>query len=663
MGKRYLDYIRVKLFKQIKIQSGFIGEKIQREIDKLLIKEQGLKNNKEGIEYLKGKIFYTLSLFLIAFGPLFAYGAYLFYIEGKITNSILEITSYFLIVYLITSNFSIRLKRIYLSIFLYFIGIMILVSTGTLGAGMVCILFTIIISGCLLEIKEVLFGIMVNIVIFFILTRLVMDGHIANSGLLDYKKVWLINAITTQACGIAALFLMNTIYSGLENQIKARISKEEEINKLAFNDQLTGLPNRRLFNDRLDQAILQAIRNKKSFEILFLDLDGFKMINDTMGHAQGDELLKKVAERLTKTLRRSDVIARVGGDEFLMLIHNAPNKESIEKVCKNIINAIKEPFEFLTSEIYITTSIGVSIYPQDGDDVETLVKNADIAMYVAKENGKGKFAFCNEQMKKNLDEVMMLSNDLYRALDSNELELYYQPQVATISGRIVGMEALLRWNHPKLGLIGPADFIPIAERTGLIVIIGKWVLRTACRQMKDWQESGFPDLSIAVNLSVNQIVSHKLVEQVSEILTETGLNPRNLELEITESILMKDINEAVDILRELKNLKVRIAIDDFGTDYSSLSYLKRLPLDRIKIAKTFIDGINNNVSDESIISAIIVLGKKLGLDLIAEGVETDRQLQFLKTQMCDEIQGYYYYKPMPAKEIERLLTTPMLFSK
>lgn len=441
----------------------------------------------------------------------------------------------------------------------------------------------------------------------------------------------------------------------LEDEIKERIAKEEEIYQLAFSDQLTGLPNRRLFNDRLEQAIVQAIRNEKSFEVLFLDLDDFKMINDTMGHAQGDGLLKKVAERLTKVLGKSDVIARVGGDEFLILINNELNKESIEKVCQNIINAIKEPFEFPTSEIFITTCIGVSIYPQDGENAETLVKNADIAMYVAKENGKGKLAFCNEQMKKNLDEVMLLTNDLYRALAANELELYYQPQVSTYSGGIVGLEALLRWNHPKLGLIGPADFIPIAEKTGLIVVIGEWVLRTACIQTTAWQDSGFPDLSIAVNLSVNQISSHKLVMQVSNILSETGLNPKNLELEITESIFMKDINEIVDTLRELKNLEIKIAIDDFGTDYSSLSYLKQLPIDRIKIAKTFIDGIDNNISDESIISAIIVLGKNLGLDLIAEGVETEQQHQFLKTRMCDEIQGFYFYRPMPAKEIERLL--------
>ncbi|SPF55898.1 putative Diguanylate cyclase [Candidatus Desulfosporosinus infrequens] len=579
----------------------------------------------------------------------------MFYLDRNIINSISEIVAYFLIVVIMSNNFlSLKLRKIYFLVIFYFIGIGILVSTGTMGAGMVCILFTMILSGCLLERREIRVGVLVNLFVFLVLTHLVMGGYIYNVGLLDYKRVWFINAITTQACGIAALIIMNTIFSGLENQIKVIIAKEEEVYQLAFNDHLTGLPNRRLFYDRLGQAILHAARNEQSFEILFLDLDGFKMINDTMGHAMGDELLKKVAERLSNTLRNNDVIARVGGDEFLILIHNAPNKESIEKVCKNIINVIKEPFEFPTNEIYITTSIGVSIYPQDGDNVETLVKNADIAMYVAKENGKGKYAFCNELMKKNLDEVMMLSNDLYRALESNELEIYYQPQVDSRSGSIIGMEALLRWNHPKLGLIGPCDFIPIAEKTGLIVSIGEWVLRTACTQTKAWQDSGFPNLSIAVNLSVNQISSRKLVNQVSKILIETGISPKYLELEITESIFMKDISAIVDTLKELKSLEIRIAIDDFGTDYSSLSYLKKLPLDRIKIAKTFIDGINLNHIDESIISAIIVLGKRLGLDLIAEGVETEGQLQFLQTQMCDEIQGYYFYRPMPVQEIDKL---------
>ena len=447
---------------------------------------------------------------------------------------------------------------------------------------------------------------------------------------------------------------LSNVNKQLGKKINEGIAKEEKIIKLAYNYHLTGLPNRRSFYDKLNQAILDAVINKNSFVILFLDLDGFKTINDTMGHAQGDELLKKVAQRLTNIVSKSDVIARVGGDEFLILLYNPCSEQYIKKSCENIINTINEPFQFSNNEIYITTSIGVSIYPEDGSQVEDLVKNADIAMYKAKENGKGKYVLCNCLIKDNLDEVMKLTNDLYRALENNELELYYQPQVNTISGRIVGLEALLRWNHRSLGLLSPIVFIPIAEKTGLIVKIGEWVLKEACKQIKDWQDSYIPNLSIAVNLSVNQIQSHKIVNQVSRILDETGLNPQNLELEITENILMKDLNYIVDTLKKLKTLNVRIAIDDFGTDYSSLSYLKQLPLDRIKIPKCFIDGIGKNIADESIISSIIVLGKKLSLDLIAEGVETVGQLQFLKTQMCDEIQGFYYYKPMPVNEIEIL---------
>jgi len=448
---------------------------------------------------------------------------------------------------------------------------------------------------------------------------------------------------------------LSTLNIQLAKQIEEVLAKEEEIIKLAYNDHLTGLPNRRSFYDKLNQAIPKAALNEKSFAILFLDLDGFKLINDTMGHAQGDKLLKKVADRLTDILDESNVLARVGGDEFLILLHNITSEQYINKNCENIINIINEPFQISKNEIYITTSIGVSIYPEDGVEVEELVKNADIAMYNAKESGKGKFVLCNSLIKNNLDEVMKLTNDLYRALENNELELYYQPQVNTRTGEIVGLEALLRWNHQSLGLLSPNIFIPIAEKTGLIVTIGEWVLRRACMQVKVWQDLYIPKLSIGVNLSVNQIISRGIVDHIYKIIVETGLNPQSLELEITENILMKDLNYIVDILKEIRNLKVRIAIDDFGTDYSSLSYLKQLPLDRIKIPKCFIDGIDKNIADESIISTIIILGKKLSLNLIAEGVEMVNQFQFLKAQMCDEIQGFYYYKPMPANEIERLL--------
>lgn len=441
----------------------------------------------------------------------------------------------------------------------------------------------------------------------------------------------------------------------LKNEIDVRISMEERIKKLAFYDYLTNLPNRRLFNDRLNQELLESVRNEMPLAIMFLDLDSFKMINDTMGHVQGDELLKEVAKRLTCTIRKSDTVARVGGDEFLILLKNVTDEHVIERVSENIINIFKQPFKLNNNEIYITTSIGIAIYPIDGDDVETLVKNADIAMYRAKENGKNKFELCTTTIKNKVAEVMRLTNNLYYALENNELELYYQPQVNSNSGEIVGFEALIRWQHPELGLVSPSDFIPIAEKTGLILKIGEWVLRTACNQNKVWQDLGLINVPMSVNLSVNQFQNIKIVEQIAEILNETGLNPSDLELEITESILMKEVGHITKILNQLRELGVSISIDDFGTEFSSLNYLKQLPIDKIKIAMPFIQGININDKDEAITKDIISLAKKLKINLIAEGVETEKQLEFLKQWNCDVIQGYYYYKPMTVEQINKLL--------
>ena len=305
--------------------------------------------------------------------------------------------------------------------------------------------------------------------------------------------------------------------------------------------------------------------------------------------------------------------------------------------------------------MFVTTSIGGAIYPIDGDDVETLIKNADIAMYKAKEEGKNKFQLCTPIIKDSLVEEMKLTNSLYRALERNELELYYQPQVNIISGEIIGLEALIRWNNTKLGMVNPGDFIYIAEKTGLILPIGEWVMRSACSQNKTWQNAGILNVPIAVNLSVNQFQNIKIVQQITKILKETDLNPKDLELEITENIIMKEPEYIIESLKQLKELGVTIAIDDFGTEYSSLNYIKQLPVDKIKIDMSFVQGININHKDEAIIKVIIVLAKNLGLKVIAEGVETKQQLDFLREQMCDEIQGYYYYKPMTASQIEELM--------
>ncbi|MCB2296075.1 EAL domain-containing protein [Clostridium algoriphilum] len=441
----------------------------------------------------------------------------------------------------------------------------------------------------------------------------------------------------------------------LEHEICVRIDMEEKIKNLAYYDYLTGLPNRRLFNDRLNQCILDAVRNEKTLGVLFLDLDSFKRINDTMGHDKGDELLKMVAKRLTSIIREGDTVCRVGGDEFLILIRNLKNENYIEEVSKKILSIFKESFTINSDLLYITTSVGGAIYPVDGNDVETLVKNADIAMYRAKEKGKNKFQLCTAIIKDSLIEEMRLTNSLYRALERNELELYYQPQVNLISGEIIGLEALIRWNNAELGLVNPGKFIYIAEKTGLILPIGEWVTRSACSQNKKWQDEGIINVPVAVNLSVNQFQSTKVIDNIIKILKETGLKPTDLELEITENIIMKETEYIIKSLQQLKQLGVKIAIDDFGTEYSSLNYIKQLPVDKIKIAMSFIQGININEKDEAIINVIIVLAKNLGLKVIAEGVETKEQLDYLREQMCDEIQGFYYYKPMSVNQIERLM--------
>ena len=443
--------------------------------------------------------------------------------------------------------------------------------------------------------------------------------------------------------------------NNLREEITTREKIQEEIKYLAYHDYLTGLANRLLFIDQLNHAMSLAKRMAKMLAIMFLDLDGFKMINDSMGHAVGDQLLKEVSNRLLHTMRQSDLVARVGGDEFVIMIENEESLENIKLVAEKILGCFRQPFRLNNNDCFITTSVGVAIYPTDGEDAEKLIKNADIAMYKAKEKGRNQYALCTSVMKTNVIETMKLSNMLYCALDRNELELYYQPQVNSKNNKIIGLEALIRWNHPVYGMIPPGKFIPIAEHNGLIIAIGEWVLRTACRQNKAWQDAGLINLRIAVNLSIRQFQNPDITNQVQNILKETGLDPRYLELEITESMLMQDTEYVVHTLNQLKNTGISISIDDFGTEYSSLSYLKTLPVDKIKIAMPFVQGIDVSDKDEAITKAIIVLARSLGLNVIAEGVETETQFSFLTRSMCDEIQGYFFYKPMPAHALEELL--------
>lgn len=446
-----------------------------------------------------------------------------------------------------------------------------------------------------------------------------------------------------------------TIISRIVSDTLEKQNSEMRIRFMAYYDNLTKLPNRQLFYDRAHQAIRLARRNNKVVGIIFLDLDFFKSINDTMGHDGGDLLIQTIAQKLTHVLRKSDTVARFGGDEFLIMLNSIDNIEDISKAADKILDIFHEPIILKGQEIFITASAGISVFPADGKDTESLIKNADIAMYTAKEKGKNQYAFCSTNMKETVKYRMNLSNNLYRALDNNELQVYYQPQIDLQTEKIMGFEALLRWFHPDYGMILPMEFIPLAEQTGLINSIGNWVLDTACAQTVAWNNMGFHDLRIAVNLSVVQLRNPNLVTQVDSILKKTGIDPGQVELEITESVMAREPDYIIRILNDLKKLGVSISIDDFGTEYSSLNRLKMLPVDKLKMDIQFVQGIDKSPKDKAISLVIINLAKNLDLKLVAEGVENNTQLDFLKNRMCDEVQGFYYYKPMPSSEIEKIL--------
>ncbi|MEL7609292.1 MAG: EAL domain-containing protein [Bacillota bacterium] len=445
------------------------------------------------------------------------------------------------------------------------------------------------------------------------------------------------------------------IFANLLADAMVKIKAEKDIEYLAYYDHLTGLPNRTLFTDRVTQAIHLAKRSAKFIGVMFIDIDSFKAINDTMGHSSGDLLIREIAHTLSLHLRKTDTVARFGGDEFMILINNIASGQDVVRVVNSVMSIFEKPFVMKDLEFFITASAGVAVCPVDGEDAETLIKNADIAMYKAKSMGKNQYVLCTADMKDEVQRNMMLSNSLYRVQERNELLLYYQPQICLQTKQIIGLEALLRWKHPQWGMISPSVFIPLAETNGLINGIGEWVLRTACVQNKKWQDMGLPCLRMAVNLSVSQFKNPKLTDIVQGILQETGLNPAYLELEITESVAVKESEYIIDVLNSLKELGVSISIDDFGTEYSSLSRLKMLPIDRIKIDMQFVQGIEGSEKDQAITKIIINLAKSLGLKVIAEGVETAPQLDFLHQRMCDEVQGFYYYRPMPAADIEAML--------
>ncbi len=438
-------------------------------------------------------------------------------------------------------------------------------------------------------------------------------------------------------------------------QFLARRKAEERVRHLAHFDDLTGLPNRSTFNQRLQHALAQAQRHAKPLAVLFIDLDRFKIINDTLGHDAGDRVLRQVAERFGECLRESDTVARLGGDEFVVLIEELPDPVHVASIAQKILTAVAEPFILEAQEFQITASIGISTYPDDSADMPTLLQNADIAMYRAKEQGKNNYQFYSAQMNVHSVERLTLESGLRRAVERHEFVLHYQAKIEMQSGRITGMEALVRWQPPDKPLVPPAQFIPLAEETGLIVPIGEWVLKTACARNKSWQDRGLPPLRVAVNLSPRQFAHEQLLQDVARILAETGLDPTTLEFEITESMVMHNPQHAVKLLNELKAMGIHLSIDDFGTGYSSLSYLKRFPIDSVKIDRSFIRDIPDDPDDAAITQAIIAMAHGLRLTVIAEGVETNGQVRFLRDHGCDEIQGYYFSKPLPEAEFLHLL--------
>ncbi len=433
------------------------------------------------------------------------------------------------------------------------------------------------------------------------------------------------------------------------------MANRETIDYMSMYDSLTGLPNRRMFTKRLAPILINSRQKSEISAVLFLDLDRFKNINDSLGHAAGDLLLMAVADRLTRCLRRGDLVARLGGDEFMVLLQGLAQKQDAAKIAAKVLDSLKSPFKILEHELHIALSIGIALSPEHGDDVDTLLKNADTAMNRAKEVGRNTYQFFATEMGAISITRLGLENDLRKALIRNELILHFQPQYNLEGGRITGVEALLRWQHPERGMVQPDNFIPMAEETGQIVPIGKWVIREACEQSRRWSEEGFAPIQMAVNLSAKQFQQQDLPDVVAAILKETGMNPEYLELEITETILMQNLETTIDQLVRLMALGVKISIDDFGTGYSSLNYLKRFPLHALKIDRSFVKDIGEDSDESSIVSAIISLAHNLSLEVVAEGVETQGQLEFLRSQQCDRFQGFLMSTPVPAENIQQML--------
>jgi len=455
---------------------------------------------------------------------------------------------------------------------------------------------------------------------------------------------------------------------GTVQDVSDRKRTENQIHQLAYYDVLTGLPNREHFRRQADRSLRSANRNGQRLALIFLDLDDFKYINDTLGHDAGDELLCNIAEYLQRSIRASDLVAklgtedafevslsRLGGDEFTILLPDIQETEVAAKVAERILEQLRNPIKIKGKEFFVTASMGIALYPNDGDSVDVLLKNADIAMYHAKQGGRNSYRFYTTHMDERVQLRLSMESKLIRALEKEELDLHYQAKVEIRTGRIVGVEALLRWHNPEMGQVSPDRFIPMAEETGLIVPIGEWVLNTACRQAQAWRQDGLVPGNVGVNLSSHQFRRGGLIEMVDRVLAETGWDSQWLEFELTESVIMENAEETINVLNQLKQLGITLSVDDFGTGYSSMAYLKRFPLDVVKIDRSFVSDITTDVNDATIVKAIIALARGLNLTSIAEGVETEQQLNFLRQHGCDQMQGYLINRPVPAEQMEQLL--------
>ncbi len=476
---------------------------------------------------------------------------------------------------------------------------------------------------------------------------------------IKYKEEWLIKKEVQQLkdnmANLEAAYEDATVTKNrLSEKYEELKRSKEKVKKLAYTDYLTELPNRLSFTEMLDSVML-TLRNEEVIALMDVDIDNFKNINDTLGHSYGDELLIDVTHRLKQAIDENDYLARIGGDEFIILSQNIKDIGEYESKVKKIQKIFSYPFVLAMKEYFITVSIGITMAPRDGKTTQVLIKNVDSAMYLAKDNGKNTYAYFDNSINEKFMEKIQTQSELRKALENQEFVVYYQPQVNLENDTIVGFEALVRWNHPTKGIVAPMEFIPLAEETGLIVPIGNWVLREACQQLKKWEDAGFNNLVMAVNISVRQFKDKELLNTVKEVILETGIDPNHLELEITESIALEDIEYSVSTIRKLKDIGVAFSLDDFGTGYCSMNYLKILPVNNLKIDKSFLDTVMDSYSDQSIVKTIIKLAQTLELIVIAEGVERNDQASFLKNVKCDKAQGYLYSKPLPKEKAEDLL--------